>query len=242
MKLEVGELETADYDIWENIKTALYRLWSMKAVVFFCTLIGFCASLVFLGIVGVRTNYYTSASIYSVVYGSYSESNSGVVVMNTYSGLLGTTKVCDRAADKLVEKGITSAQLHAMVKNGDIILSGASSDSKKYGFSLKMVVTSASPENVVDIANAMAVAYTDEINDLLGNSALQVLDEAIDYRTAKSLNVKLYMLLFTAVGFVLSAGIIFVKEFFSGKVYSVAQCEADKDYILGLLPYYEKTR
>ncbi len=242
MKLDVKELETADYDILENIKTAFYRLWNMKAIVILFTLIGLCSSLVYIGIVGIHTNYYSTASIYSVVYGSYSESTSGVTVMNTYSSMLGTTRVCERAAEKLSGSGVSANRLRTMVNNGNIYLSGASSDSKKYGYSLKLVVVSTSPENITDIANAMASAYTDEINDLLGTSTLQVLDEALSYATASSINVKLYMLLFAVVGFVLSAGVIFVKEFFSSRVYSVAQCEQDKDLILGLIPYSSKSR
>lgn len=242
MKMDVRELETADYDILENVKTAIYRLWTMKAIVVMFAMIGACAALVYIGIVGIHTNYYSSASIYSVVYGSYSESTSGVTVMNTYSGMLGTTRVCERAAEKLIDKNITANQLRAMVNSGKIYLSGASSDSKKYGYNLRLVVSAASPENIVEITNAMAMAYTDEINDLLGNSSLQVLDEAIAYSTAKSIDIKIYLLLFAAAGFVLSAGVIFVKEFFSSKVYSVAQCEMDKDLILGLIPYGSKTR
>ncbi|MCI6517392.1 MAG: hypothetical protein MR442_09500 [Lachnospiraceae bacterium] len=242
MQVDVKELEIADYDILENIKAAFYRLWKMKLFVVLATLIGCCVALIYVGIVGIHTNYYASASIYSVVYGSYSESTSGVTVMNTYSGMLGTTRVCERAAEKLGEYGISVTQLRNMVNNGNIYLSGASKDSKSYGYNLSLRVSSASPEHIAEIANAMASAYADEINDLLGTSSLQVLDEAQGYSTVSSIDVKLYLLMFAAVGFVLSAGIIFVKEFFSSRVYTVAQCEADKDLILGLIPYSERKR
>lgn len=242
MKVDIKELESTDYDILENIKAAFYRLWKMKIIVLLFTLMGACASLVYIGIVGVHTNYISTASIYSVVYGSYSESTSGVTVMNTYSSMLGTTRVCERAADKLSGEGITAGRLRSMVNSGSIYLSGASRDSKSFGYKLTLVVSSSVPENVAEIANAMAAAYADEINDLLGTSTLQVLDEAQGYSMVSSINIKLYLALFAAVGFVLSAGIIFVKEFFSGKVYTVAQCEQDKDLILGLIPYSGKTR
>lgn len=240
MKIDIKELETTDYDILENIKTAFCRLWKMKAIVILFTLIGFCVSLVYIGIVGIHTNYYATASIYSVVYGSYSESTSGVTVMNTYASLLGTSRVCERAAEKLNGTGISANELHTMVNSGNIYLSGASRDSKSYGYSLTLVVRASSPDYVIPITNAMASAYTDEINALLGTSTLQVLDEAMGYSAVSSINVKLYMLLFAAAGFVLSAGVIYVIEFLSSKVYSVAQCEMDKNMILGLIPYYTK--
>jgi hypothetical protein len=47
----------------------------------------------------------------------------------------------------------------------------------------------------------------------------------------------LYIILFAAAAGVMSAGIIFIKEFLSAYVYSVAQCEQNKDLILGILPY-----
>lgn len=240
MNVDIKELEIADYDILENIKTALYRLWKLKIIVVICTLVGFCASLIFVGIVGVRMNYRTSATIYSVVYGSYSESNVGVTVMNTYSGLIGTSRVCERAAEKLVGTNISSDYLRAMVNSGRIFLSGANRDSKKYGYSLTLVSTLSTPDNVIDITNAMANAFADEINSMLDSSSVQVMDMAQSYYAVSSLNVKLVMLLFVAAGFALSAGFIFAKEFFSSKVYSVAQCEQDKDMILGLIPYNTK--
>lgn len=240
MKVDIKELETADYDILENVKTAFYRLWKLKLIVVLCTLLGFCASLIFLGIVGVKTNYRSAATIYSVVYGSYSESNAGVTVMNTYSGLLGSTRVCERAADKLTNYNVSSDYLRSMVNSGRIFLSGANRDSKKFGYSLTLVSSLSSAENVVDITNAMANAFADEINSMLGTSSVQVMDMAQSYYAVNSINVKLYMLLLTAAGFALSAGVIFVLEFFSSKVYSVAQCERDKDLILGIVPYHSK--
>lgn len=237
MNIDIRELETADYDILENIKTAFYRLWKLKMVVILMTLIGVLASFIFIGIVGIQTNYYATASIYSAVYGSYEDSTDGVKVMNTYASLLGSTRVCERAAASLQEQGITADTLRSMVASSRIYLSGASSDSKSYGYRLTLVATSSSPERIVNIANAMATAFADEINDLLGTSTLQVLDEATAYTSAKSISVPLVIALFAAAAFIGTAGIIFVKEFFSTKVYSVAQCEQDKDLILGLIPY-----
>ena len=189
MKMNIEELETADYDILENIKVAFYRLWKMKIVVLLMTLIGFLAFGVYVGLAGVKTSYFATASIYSAVYGSYEDSMGGVTVMNQYASMLGSTRVCDRAAGSLQEYGITSNELRSMVANGNISLSGASTDSKTYGT-----------------------------------------------------NLTLYFILFGAVAFVGTAGIIFIKEFFSSKVYSVAQCEQDERLILGMIPYNKEER
>lgn len=241
MKMDIKELETADFDILENIKMAFYRLWKTKMIVLIMTLISLMAFVVYVGIVGVHTTYTTTASIYSAVYGSAQESDYGVSIMNKYSGLVGTSRVCERAAGNLVGTNITAQTLQSMAASGMIYMSGASTDSKKYGYRLVLVVRSNSPENVIEIANAMAQAFVDEINDLMGsNGSLQVFDKAVSVSTTKSMNVKLFAAIFAAAAFVGTAGIIFVLEFFSSKVYSVAQCEMDKDLVLGVIPYQKK--
>lgn len=235
--MDIKELETADYDILENVKTAFYRLWKLKIVVVLMTLIGILASVLYISMVGVYTNYRSSATIYSAVYGSSEETNAGVAMMNTYASLLGSTRVCERAANSIIDTNITAAQLRSMVNSGHIFISGASTSSKSYSYKLTLVVVSSDPQYVAVTANAMAQAFVNEINELQGTSTLQVLDEARGISSYKTLNVQLYVILFAAVAFIGSAGVIFVKEFFSPYVYSVAQCESDKEQILGLVPY-----
>lgn len=237
MNVDIEELEIDDYDILENIKTALYRLWKYKLVVFLVTLIGCLCALVYIGIVGIQNYYRTTATVYSVAYGSYEDSTNGVVIMNTYAGLLGSPSVCERAAATLQDTGISAMALKSMVSSGQIYLSGASTNSKSYGYRLTLVVAQNAPEYVIPIANAMAQAFVDEINDLLGTNTLQVVDNANRYSMSKSINVPLCILIFGGVAMVLSCGIIFMLEFFSVRVYSIAQCERKKEMILGLIPY-----
>lgn len=235
--MDIREVETMDYDILENVKVAFYRLWKQKVIVLLVTVIGFLATILYIAKVGVKNKYYTGASIYSVAYGSYEDSTSGVAVMNKYTDLLGTPRVCDRAAETLKEYGISSDMLVSMVNAHKIYLAGASSDSKYYGYSLTLVTVDYAPDKIIEITNAMANAFADEINDLMGTSTVQVLNEASGYGQSKSINVKLYFILFTAGAFVLACAAIFIKEFLSAKVYSVAQCEQDKNKVLGMIPY-----
>lgn len=201
------------------------------------TLVGLLASVIYIGIVGVKVNYMSTATVYSMVYGSYQDSTDGVKVMNTYASLLGSSNVCERAATYLQDTGMSASSLRSMVSGGSIFLSGASTDSKYYGYKLTLVTTSSTPDYVVDISNAMAKAFVDEINDLMGTPTLQVVDTASDVGSYKSLNVNLIVLLFGAGAFALACGAIFMKEFFSSRVYSVAQCEYKKEKVLGMIPY-----
>ncbi len=239
MNVDIRELEMADYDLLENIKTALQRLWKFKLVVVLMTLVGLLASLVYISIVGINVNYRSSATIFSMVYGSYEDSADGVQVMNTYAPLLGSSNVCERAAVSLQEEGITGAMLKNMVAGGQIYLSGVGKDSKSYGYRLTLVTVSNTPEYVEEISNAMSKAFADEINDLLGSKTLQVVDTADGVSATKSMSAGLCMMLFGAVAFILTCMVIFLKEFFSAKVYSVAQCESQKELVLGMIPYHK---
>lgn len=237
MNVDIRELEIADYDLIENFKTALYRLWKFKLVVVLMTFVGLLASLVYISIVGISVNYRSSASIYSMVYGSYEDSTDGAKVMNTYATLLGSSNVCERAAVSLQNSGVTADTLRSMVSSGNIYISGLSNSSKTLGYKLTLVTISNTPENVQEISNAMSKAFVDEINDLLGSKTLQVVDSATNVYSYNSISVPMCIAIFGALAFVLTCAVIFIKEFFSTKVYSVAQCEGREELLLGMIPY-----
>lgn len=237
MNVDIRELEMADYDLFENIKNAARRLWKFRLVVVLMTLVGLLGSLVYISIVGISVNYQSTATIYSMAYGSYEDSTDGVRVMNAYAPLLGTSNVCERAAVSLQEEGITGPMLKNMVAGGRIFLSGASTDSKSYGYRLTLVVVLDTPEYVEAISNAMSKAFADEINDLIGSKTVRVVDVANGVTATKSMSASFCIVLFGAVAFILASMVIFLKEFFSSKVYSVAQCESQKEFVLGMIPY-----
>ncbi len=234
---DIRIIEEQDFDIIENAVVALREVWKKKLLIILVTIAGFLMSIVFMSIKGNSTNYYCSATLFSAVYGSYSDTTTGVAAMNRYTDLIKSSRVCNRAAQDLADYNITSAELQRMAANGTIQVSGASTNSMSYGYKLTISVHSASKEQILAVTNAMASAFAAELNDLLGSQTIQVMDEATGYASYKTLNVALYVLLFTGVAFVLACGLIFVCAFFSPWVRSVAQCEQDCDLILGMLPY-----
>lgn len=236
MNADIRQLEINDFDLMNNIKASFIYLWRMKAVVVLITVIGFLASLLYVGIVGIDTNYYASASLYSAVYGSFEDSNYGVTVMNKYASLLSTSRVCERAAALLDDTPITATELRSLALSNKIYIAGTSTDSKSYGIRVSVVAMLDSPEYVVQITNAMATAFAGELNDFMGSDSIQVFDEATSYSSSKSVNFLLVFLLCGMIAFVFSAIIIFAVAFFSPKVMIVEQCEDDEDYILGMVP------
>lgn len=236
MRLDVKELELADYDLLENLKAAFYRLWKLKSAVFVLTIIGLLTSFVFIGFIGLKTNYVATTSIFSAAYGSLSESSGGVSFMNTYSSLLNSNRVCEKAAAQLNDSSYSVETLKEMVKDEDIYIEGASTNSRNFQYKLFLVAVADNPSDAIKIANAMADAFVTEINDLAGGGTLQVMDEAVDYEEKKNFSVILIVIIFSALTFVFSTLIIFAREFFSEKVYTIPQCEQDEDLILGLIP------
>ena len=235
MSDDIREMELADYGILQNIKASLYRLWKLKLIPFLSAGIGVLLAVAFLVYSGEENSYFASASIFSAVYGSYSETVSGVSVMNNYSSLLGTTRVCNRAVAEINKSDISAEYLVAQVKAGNIYLSGLKS--KSYGYKLDLCVRMEDPYYTVDVTNAMARAFASEINELLGSDVVQVFDEATYVRVIPKISKLLVIGLLAGAAFVLACAIIVIKEFFSSKVYVVSQCEADKDNILGIIPY-----
>ena len=234
---DIRMIEEQDFDIIENAFVALREVWKKKLLIVLVTIAGFLMSVIFMSIKGNSTNYYSSATLFSAVYGSYSDTTTGVAAMNRYTDLIRSSRVCNRAAQNLVGYNITSKELQQMTANGSIKISGANTNSMSYGYKLTVSVYSDSKEQIVAIANAMATAFAAELNDLLGSQTIQVMDEATGYASYSTLNVFLYILLFTGAGFAGASGLIFVLAFFSPWVRSVAQCEQDRDLILGMLPY-----
>lgn len=233
----INSIETMDFDLIENTLVAIREVWKKKLVVLLMTIAGLLVSVIFLCVRGNSINYYSSATLFSAVYGSFSETNEGVAVMNRYSELIKSSRVCNRAAQALAKYNITGQELQQMVKDGYIKVSGANTNSMSYGYKLTISVYSDSSEKVLPITNAMASAFAEELNDLIGSSAIQVMDEAASYASYNTTNAILWLLLFPAAAFIGSSGLIFVAAFFSPWVRSVAQCEQDSDLILGLLPY-----
>ena len=234
---DIRSIEDQDFDLIENIFVSLRELWKKKLLIILVTIAGFLMALIYISIKGNSVKYYSSATLFSAVYGSYSDTTAGVAAMNRYTDLIKSSRVCSRAAQNLVSYSLTTADLQRMTADGSIKVSGASSNSASYGYKLTLSVHSESKEKILAITNAMAAAFAAELNELLGSQTIQVMDEATGFASYRTVNIVKVILLFAGAAFVLSCGLIFVVSFFSPWARSVAQCEREEDLILGMLPY-----
>lgn len=237
---DIKDIQNTDMDIIENAVVAFRELWNKKLLILLVTIAGLLCSLIFITVRGDSKRYHSSATLFSAVYGATADSSEGVIVMNRYADMISSSRVCSRAAQALTAYNITTEELQGMVAAGMITVSGASTNSMSYGYKLTLDVFNDSAAEILPVTNAMASAFTAELNDLVGTSSIQVMDEATSYNSFDTLNKKLYILAITGGAFIFVCGIIFLLAFFSPWVKSVAQCEHDNELVLGLLPYVKK--
>ena len=235
--MDIKDIEAQDFDIIESATVALYEIWKKRLLIILITIAGFLAALLFISVQGDTTRYYSSATLFSAVYGSYTDTTEGVAVMNRYTDLVGSSRVCGRAAQTLARYNITTEDIQKMVSDGYIKVSGASKNTQSYGTQLTVSVYAPSEAVAIPMANAMASALASEMNDLIGSDAIQVMDEANSFASFSTVNVPLYLILFSGIAFVVASGIIFCMVFFSPWVRSTVQCEQDDSLVLGILPY-----
>lgn len=233
----IKNIEEADYDIIESVIVSLRELWRKRLFIILVTIAGFLLSIIVISIKGNSVKYYSSATLFSMVYGSTADASQGVAAMNKYAELIKSSRVCGRAAQALTDYNFTTSDLQGMVEDGSITITGASTKSASYGIKLVLSVYSDSVETVLPLTNVMANSFAAEINELLGVDMIQVMDEATKYAQFNTINTTKYMLVFSGGAFVVSCGIIFLLAFFSPCARSVAQCEQNTDLILGILPY-----
>ena len=207
-----------------DISSLLRQLWRNKWIIVLLTLSGLLAGMA-LTVNSEHEVRYRATSSVCVTYTTYQEQMRGSSVMTSYSDLVVSLLVCERAAEILGDPSVMPADIQRMI------------DNQVGGNSYVMFInaTATEPQSAVNIANAVAQAFTEKVTTVSGNNSIQVLDIA---RTSTPLSDGIYnKILIAALGpFVLVCAWIVLREVFSGKIRYLSQCAEDNDEILGILP------
>ena len=199
-------------------------LWRSKWLILFVTLSGLFAGL---AISAGRTpeTHYRAVSSVCVTYTTYQEQLRGSSVITSYSDLVASNLVCQRAAELINDEELTSADIQKMI---DSWVSGNS-------YIMYINATALDPLLAILTANAVAQAFTEKVSAVSGNNSLQLLDAA---QSASALaNAVSRVVLFAALGpFVIACALIILREAYGAKVRFISQCADDQDEILGVLP------
>lgn len=185
--------------------------------------------------------YDAKASVYSIAYGSYSESADGIQAIRTYRDIVKSVRVAERAAVLLGDSSLDKYAIYDMieVEEGEVNDYGIESESSIINIHAK----STNPEEAIRVANAVASAYAMEVTSITNSDSVQVLDEA--YYCEVTYNALKQQILYTAViaiaGMLLAIVVIVLMEIFSTKIVSVEQGSLYGELdIIGVIPKQEK--
>lgn len=106
---------------------------------------------------------------------------------------------------------------------------------------IKISVSDIDPIRAKNIANVTANYFTEEVKALYNMNNVNILDEAIETNKPYNINVIKQVLIYFIIGFVLSAGVLFVIFYFDRTIKSAEQIEQKlKLPILGSVQEYTK--
>lgn len=211
-------------DFVKILQTLIRRIWLVIVV----TVLFGLAGLVYTR--GSVPNVYSAeASIYSVASGSYAASVQSTYIMKDYAEIVGSKKVADRVVNALPEYNLDAKLVQTMVRTG------FSEDSAIF----YVYAYSNDPALVISVANSAAEAFVLEVSNITGADNVKILDEAdtviVSYDGQREqLKTRL---LFLAVGFLLTCGIITLTAIFSTRVTKVDDCTLNGEIkLLGVIP------
>ena len=176
--------------------------------------------------------YRAYSNVYSVSFGSYTDSVEGVYVLQTYSDIINSRKVANRAAMIIGDDSLDGEKIKSMITYS------YSEQSPVY----YIYATTTDPQLSMTIANAVAKAFVIEMNNIMGEDNAQILDEAYDYEqvfNGRKDQIK-NILIITLLGTLLCLFVIIMISFFSNKVESVNDVTLNGEIeILGVIPNFD---
>lgn len=207
-----------------DIGCILLQLWRNKWIILLVTLSGMLAGMA-LTVNNEPDVRFRATSSICVTYTTYQEQMRGSSVITSYSDLVASHLVCERAAELLEDTDLTPADIQDMT--GSWI----------NGNSYVMVInaTARDPRLAIRVANAVAQAFVEKVSSVSGNNSLQILDSA---QTTATLGNTIYnQILISALGpLVLVCMWIGLREIIGGKIRFLSQCAEDQEELLGILP------
>lgn len=217
-----------------DIRRCVYELLKRTPIIIIATMIFAGLGIAFAIVTSENSLYSANASVCSLVYGSFDESINSQDTLNALSSISESKRVAERAAIILGDSALDGDTIK------DMTAVKAASDSSSI---LNVYAYSASPQQAVEVANAVAQAFVIEVKNITGNDNVQVLDEAANAKVFvdESTQQMKVILIFTVLGFMLVCFVIVMLTLFSSKVLSFDECLLDGELeLIGLIPDSKK--
>lgn len=185
--------------------------------------------------------YDAKSSVYSIAYGSYSESADGIQVIRTYSKIIKSYQIAERAALLLGDDSLDQYKIYDMIEVEDTYIDTSTGVYEDDSAIINIHAYSTNQEEAIRVVNAVASAYVLEVNSITKTDCVQVLDQASSCtRTYFAMKQQLMcMAVFAAAGFLVSSMIILLLEIFSTKINTIKQGTLYGELeIIGVIPEY----
>jgi capsular polysaccharide biosynthesis protein len=185
-----------------------------------------------------------TASVYCVAEDSYSQTAESVQMMNIYVDIIQSTRVAERANSILGNAYPDANTILGMINVDTGVEESAYYSTANYrSIMIKISAGSVNAQEAIDVANAVAEAFSLEMSSMLSNTSVQVLDSAqtttVVYK-AELWNI-IYIALGAAAGVFLAAAWIAIKEIFVINLRSVNDGTLfGKLDVIGVIPDYSQ--
>lgn len=150
-------------------------------------------------------------------------------LISTYAGILESSKVVRQVISNL---GIEDSE--ESIKNNVSVTSETGTDI------IKITVSNTEPKKAADIANEMAVVFTEEVKRLYGMDNVKTLDSAEVSDEPSNIHLSKTMIIFGAIGFIIASACIFIVYMLDNSVKTSEDVErATQIPVLASIPVYE---
>lgn len=199
-------------------------------------LIAIC-TIVFTGFGVLKTlekgvnSYRAETTVYSVTYGSLDEVYTGISAMHQYAQAITSTKIANKAATLLETKDLSGS----IIKN---MVSYQFSDNNASSNLVKIQANSMDPNTAIRVADAVAEAFVEYTNNIIGSNNVQILDtaEITSVHNSVTTDHTKIRVLMLAIGFVLPCIYIVLRTILSTKVMSVNDVSDEDIKLIGVIP------
>ncbi|WP_026665746.1 YveK family protein [Butyrivibrio sp. FC2001] len=218
---------------FEDIKVSLIMVWKNISKCFYAALAFFAIGIILTLNQGIDNTYTATTNLYCTISGDMTEASNNVQIFSAYASLIKSNRVAERAVSIMGNTNISARYVQSMITYTP----------SANGINLELRATSTNSKEAVEVVNAVASAFVEEMRMMTNSDAVRVLNVATDaYMSGNGVTSlwKRRIVLFV-LGFAFMAVFIFTKELFSDKLRSIDQCLlTDDDIILGIIPKIEE--
>lgn len=225
-----------------DLRQCMKSLIKGKIFILLCTLLcGILGILIALFAVKGENEYDATATVYSITYGSYAESEQGVYAIRKYSDIIKSYRVSERAALLLADSSITKEDIYNMIDVESLVVEGTTYLYENNSSVIRLHALHEDQNMAMRVVNAVADAFVLEVNSLSNAESTRVLDYA--YTTEISYDAQqtqlLVILISIIAGIFLGCFVILYRIIFSSKVVSVNEASLHSRLeVVGVIPKF----